>query len=383
MLLKTQKIKPPAGVVIRYNSKGEATSFQLTFTYKGILCREKAPFIPNKQGLKSAGFFLGQIKNEIAHNTFDYAKHFPKSNKVKLFTTTPNDARVVEYMDLYIARGIDRGLEKSTITGYQKAKNGLKTLWDCKISELESIDVVKLIEKSTVSRKTLSNRISFLRCCLARAVIDKLIKSNPVQNIRIEEYLPKINNIDSRGAHKDVYPFTPQEKAKIIHKSSGTIRAIVSLVFNTGIRSSEWVALKKTDVCLKTKQISIFDAIVDGAVKGTKTKAGRRNIPISEDVCDLLALEMKKHDSEYLFLNSQQRVWNQDSFRKHRWKSLLDSCGVKYRYPYQMRHTFASKLISEGVNHWKISKLMGHSSPNTLYQHYGNFIDEYEREHHA
>ncbi|WP_394185159.1 tyrosine-type recombinase/integrase [Pseudoalteromonas tetraodonis] len=381
MLLKTQKIKPPAGVVIRYNSKGEATSFQLTFTYKGILCREKAPFIPNKQGLKSAGFFLGQIKNEIAHNTFDYAKHFPKSNKVKLFTTTPNDARVVEYMDLYIARGIDRGLEKSTITGYQKAKNGLKTLWDCKISELESIDVVKLIEKSTVSRKTLSNRISFLRCCLARAVIDKLIKSNPVQNIRIEEYLPKINNIDSRGAHKDVYPFTPQEKAKIIHKSSGTIRAIVSLVFNTGIRSSEWVALKKTDVCLKTKQISIFDAIVDGAVKGTKTKAGRRNIPISEDVCDLLALEMKKHDSEYLFLNSQQRVWNQDSFRKHRWKSLLGSCGVKYRYPYQMRHTFASKLISEGVNHWKISKLMGHSSPNTLYQHYGNFIDEYEREH--
>ena len=383
MLLKTQKIKPPSGVVIRYNSKGEATSFQITFTYKGVLSREKVPFIPNKQGLKSAGFFLGQIKNEIAHDTFDYAKHFPKSNKVKLFTTTPNDAKVVEYMDLYIERGIVRGLEKSTITGYKKAKNGLKPLWDCKISKLESIDVVKLIEKSTVSRKTLSNRISFLRCCLARAVIDKLIKSNPVQNIRIEEYLPKINNIDSRGAHKDVYPFTPQEKAKIIHKSSGTIRAIVSLVFNTGIRSSEWVALKRTDVCLKTKQISIFGAIVNGAVKGTKTKAGRRNIPISEDVCDLLAIEMKKHDSEYLFLNSQQRVWNQDSFRKHRWRSLLDSCGVKYRYPYQMRHTFASQLISEGVNHWKISKLMGHSSPNTLYQHYGNFIDEYEREHNA
>ncbi|CAI87166.1 Arm DNA-binding domain-containing protein [Pseudoalteromonas translucida] len=383
MLLKTQKIKPPPGVVIRYNSKGEATSFQLTFTYKSVLCREKVPFIPNKQGLKSAGFFLGQIKNEIAHDTFDYAKHFPKSNKVKLFTTTPNDAKVLDYMNLYIERGIERGLEKSTIAGYKKAKNGLKPLWDCNISEVESIDVVKLIEKSTVSRKTLSNRISFLRCCLARAVIDKLIKSNPVQNIRIGEYLPKINNIDSRGAHKDVYPFTPLEKAKIINGSSGTTRAIVSLVFNTGIRSSEWVALKKADVCLKTKQVSIYEAIVDGIVKATKTKAGRRKIPISEDVCDLLAIEMKKHDSEYLFLNSQQRVWDQDSFRKNRWIKLLDSCGVKYRYPYQMRHTFASQLISEGVNHWKVSKLMGHSSPNTLYQHYGSFIDEYEREHNA
>ena len=383
MLLKTQKIKPPAGVVIRYNSKGEATSFQLTFTYKSILCREKVPFIPNKQGLKSAGFFLGQIKNEIAHDTFDYAKHFPKSNKVKLFTTTPNDAKVVEYMDLYIERGIVRGLEKSTITGYKKAKNGLKALWDCNVSELESIDVVNLIETSTVSRKTLSNRISLLRCCLDRAVIDKLIKSNPVKNIRIGEYLPKINNIDLRGAHKNVIPFTPQEKARIINGSSGTIRAIVSLVFNTGIRSSEWVALKKADVCLKTKQVSIYEAIVDGIVKVTKTKAGRRKIPISEDVCDLLAIEMKKHNSEYLFLNSRQRVWNQDSFRKNRWIKLLDSCGVQYRYPYQMRHTFASQLISEGANHWKVSKLMGHSSPNTLYQHYGNFIDEYEREHNA
>ena len=383
MLLKTQKIKPPAGVVIRYNSKGEATSFQLNFTYKGILCREKVPFIPNKQGLKSAGFFLGQIKNEIAHDTFDYAKHFPKSNKVKLFTTTPNDAKVVEYMDLYIERGIVRGLEKSTITGYKKAKNGLKTLWERKVSDLESIDVVNLIETSTLSRKTLSNRISFLRCCIDRAVIDKLIKSNPVQNIRIGEYLPKLNKINSRGVHEDVIPFTPQEKAKIISASSGTIRAIVSLVFNTGIRSSEWVALKKVDVCLKTKRVTIFDAIVEGGTKETKTKAGRRNVPISEDVCDLLAIEMKKHDSEYLFLNSWQRVWNQDSFRKDRWKKLLDSCGVKYRYPYQMRHTFASKLVSEGVNHWKISKLLGHRSPNTLYQHYGNFIDEYEREHNA
>ncbi len=37
-------------------------------------------------------------------------------------------------------------------------------------------------------------------------------------------------------------------------------------------------------------------------------------------------------------------------------------------------------MISEGENLWKISKLMGHSSPQQLYQHYGNYIKDYDEQ---
>ena len=57
----------------------------------------------------------------------------------------------------------------------------------------------------------------------------------------------------------------------------------------------------------------------------------------------------------------------------------MEKAKVRYRYPYQLRHTFATRLISEGVNLWKISKLMGHSSPQQLFEHYGNYIEEYEK----
>ncbi len=88
---------------------------------------------------------------------------------------------------------------------------------------------------------------------------------------------------------------------------------------------------------------------------------------------------MDKHDSDYVFINSKGEHWNQDSFRKHQWSKVLEKAEVKYRYPYQLRHTFATRNISEGINLWKLTKLMGHKSPQQLYQHYGNFIDAYEK----
>ena len=369
----------PKGVSCRFNKNGVATSIQITFTYKGILCREKVNFVPDSKGVRAAANLLGEIKNQIAMNSFFYADYFPKSSKLKIFSNTTSYATVEDYLNLYIDKAIERGLANSTITGYEKAKNGLRDLWKIPVPELETLNIVNLIENSTLSRKTLSNRPSLLSSSLNRAIVDKMIKVNPASGIRIQEYLTNKSKINARNIHEDVIPFTPAETRQLIRTADDTVKAIVALLFDTGIRSSEWVALKKVDVCLISKTISIFEAIVEGKTKATKTKSGRRKIPISQEVCDLLKREMAKTGSEYVFLNSQGNVWNQDSFRKHIWKKLLSTAGVKYRYPYQTRHTFATRLISEGMNLWKIAKLMGHTSHNMLYTHYGNYIDAYEK----
>ncbi len=185
--------------------------------------------------------------------------------------------------------------------------------------------------------------------------------------------------LDARKRHLDVAPFTATEIEKIINAAEGTEKAIISLCNSTGIRSSEWIALEKQDVSLETLEIYIYEAIVYGHRKMTKTLAGQRVIPISKEVADLLSVEMNSHDSDYVFVNSQGNPWNADSFRKHQWKSIVEKAGVRYRYPYQLRHTFATRLISEGRNLWSIAKLMGHKSPQLLNEHYGNYIEEYER----
>ena len=119
--------------------------------------------------------------------------------------------------------------------------------------------------------------------------------------------------------------------------------------------------------------------MVEKQIKGTKTTSGTRSIPISQEVAELLEEEMSRHDSDYVFLNSLGEHWNQDSFRKHKWPKILEKAKVKYRYPYQLRHTFATRNISKGMNLWELAKLMGHKSPQQLYQHYGKYIDAYAK----
>lgn len=376
---KAEQFKTARGVSIRFNSNGFASSIQLTFTYKGVLCREPVGFTINQQGLNSAKNRLGEIKNKITCGTFFYADYFPKSKKLTQFGGATTGATVKVYLDKYIDKATERGLSPSTITGYKKSRSGLKSLWGTPVAELEQLTFVNLVENATVSAKTLSNRLSVLRSALDLAVIDKLIRVNPLSGFKIASHVEVENKLDTRKKHKDVRPFTPNEMTKIIDAATGTEKVIIAFWNETGLRSSEWVALKKEDVCLLTLEITVYEAIVEGQTKGPKTNSGNRTIPISNELADLLEEEMSQHDSDYLFLNSKGKPWNQDSFRKHQWTAILKEAGVKYRYPYQLRHTFAARNISEGMNLWKLTQLMGHKSPQQLYQHYGNYIDAYEK----
>lgn len=263
--------------------------------------------------------------------------------------------------------------------GYRKDCNGLKPLWDIPVADLERLTVVNFVKQASVSAKTLRNRLSVLRSALDAAITDKVIRLNPLAGFKINKHMKVQSKVSNRKKHEDVSPFSPREIADIISVTSGTEKAIVSFWNDTGVRPSELIALKKEDVCLVTLEVTIYDAIVHGHTKGPKTAAGQRVIPISQEVAVLLEAEMDSHESDYVFLNSRARPWNADSFRKHQWKTIMEKAKVRYRYPYQLRHTFATRLISEGVNLWKISKLMGHSSPQQLFEHYGNYIEEYEK----
>ncbi len=74
----------PRGVTIRQHKTG--STLVVTFTYKGVLCREPLSKMEvNARGVKYAERLLGEIKNQIISGTFEYAKYFPTSQKLELF----------------------------------------------------------------------------------------------------------------------------------------------------------------------------------------------------------------------------------------------------------------------------------------------------------
>ena len=56
------------------------------------------------------------------------------------------------------------------------------------------------------------------------------------------------------------------------------------------------------------------------------------------------------------------------------WEPLLKRAGVRYRNPYQMRHTFASTLLTAGANPFWIATQLGHVDGEMVFKIYGRWI---------
>lgn len=130
------------------------------------------------------------------------------------------------------------------------------------------------------------------------------------------------------------------------------------------------------------KTAHVQAASVVGVLKGTKTKAGTRKVELNSEA--LAALQAQKQftfmKSEFIFSDPKTgEPWaNADAIRKKAWVPTLKKAGVRYRNPYQTRHTFATRHISQGVNLFWLAGQMGHKGPEMLFRNYGKYLAEYD-----
>ncbi len=61
------------------------------------------------------------------------------------------------------------------------------------------------------------------------------------------------------------------------------------------------------------------------------------------------------------------------------WQRAHQGTSIKYRNPYQLRHTFASQLLSQGENPAYIAKLLGHKTVEMVQRTYGRWVSEGEK----
>ena len=82
----------------------------------------------------------------------------------------------------------------------------------------------------------------------------------------------------------------------------------------------------------------------------------------------------------YVFLDGKQQPVNQELFRMKAWEPVLKRLGVRYRPPYQMRHTFATLAISVGENINWVARMLGHQSPVVTLEKYNRYVPNLTRE---
>ncbi len=75
-----------------------------------------------------------------------------------------------------------------------------------------------------------------------------------------------------------------------------------------------------------------------------------------------------------MFLNKHNQPHDKHVDRE--WRVALKKAGVRHRPGYQLRHTFASMCLQNGLQPTWVAKTLGHTTPQVTYKHYARYIDD-------
>ncbi|MCE5274788.1 MAG: site-specific tyrosine recombinase/integron integrase [Syntrophaceae bacterium] len=158
-------------------------------------------------------------------------------------------------------------------------------------------------------------------------------------------------------------------------------RAILELLYSTGIRVGEAEAMQCADVDTASGFIRVTG-------KGNK----QRTVPVGRRALDAITCYLKGRGiedpiycSEPLFLNSRATVMRSRSIRRvvHQWS--LAASVAKQVSPHVIRHTFASHMLDAGADLRSIQEMLGHASLSTTqrYTHLtvDKLMDVYDKAH--
>lgn len=154
----------------------------------------------------------------------------------------------------------------------------------------------------------------------------------------------------------------------------------VALASLCGLRAGEILGLQIESVDLQRRVLMIRHNLTTyRELKGPKTAAGNRDVPIPEPVANLLTHWTEKHfrenDGGYFFSTSGGRPFCYFALHES-WKRLLKREDMPRRHFHALRHFYASWLLRHGMPVADVSKMIGHSSHQMTLQVYTHALME-------
>lgn len=172
------------------------------------------------------------------------------------------------------------------------------------------------------------------------------------------------------GSEKEVHALSDEQVEQLlfyledVNKISIRNKLIVYLLLYTGIRVSELVGIKLSNIDVLTSVLTVVG-------KGGK----HREIGLRADVLQLVREYRKKDrsesvysDSPYLFLSQRAEKMHRDAVRN--WLVKVSKDIGFHLHPHLFRHTFCTRLLKKGVDLTTVSKLAGHSTVNMTAKFY-------------
>lgn len=302
---------------------------------------------------------------------------------------------VNKLVDRYLAT--KTGVKYNTQMNYNFVKNILKThpFGDIKISRVKTSDaklfLIKLQQEDGRGYSSVKTIRGVLRPAFQMAVDDDVLNKNPF-GFQLAGVV--VNDSVTREA---ITKEQMNKFLKFIHDDNVYCKyyEVIYILFHTGMRISEFCGLTISDIDLENNIVNIDHQLqrtsdMKYILDTTKTDAGTRKLPITQDVADCFRAiledrkkpkyeKMIKGHTGFLFLdkNGNPEVamhW------QHRLNHMVKRYNDIYRVqmpnitPHVCRHTYCSNMAKSGMNPKTLQYLMGHSDISVTmntYTHWG------------
>lgn len=249
------------------------------------------------------------------------------------------------------------------------------------LNELKSLNIQqyyqRLKNKKAVhsNKKISSKRIKSIHKLLHLFFVycekEGYIIKNPCNNVTLpkDEFTP--TEIIKKKKLFDY--FTEEEIQTIIKAFDGSsYKDIVIFAIATGMRQGEILGLQWDDLDFENKEIHIIHNLTNAAqfdekrkrtyelkITTPKSKNSIRTIPMNDTVYNMLI--NKKHTNTMVFPSKNNTYINNKNLLKV-WQRKIKDSKLRYRTFHDLRHTFATMMLSKGCDLITLKELMGHSS---------------------
>lgn len=183
--------------------------------------------------------------------------------------------------------------------------------------------------------------------------------SNPVEGAE------KLPQPEGEGRVIESNVLTPAELQSVLEHAVDPYRLPIWFAIDTGARQAEILGLKWGDVNWQTGEVHIRRSWRRGAFYEPKTKAGKRVVEVSTALLRELKawrLRCPKGEHELVFPTTSGKPMQGAELLRGGFKPALRRAGLREVRFHDLRHSWASNALAEGVDLATVSALLGHAS---------------------
>jgi integrase len=304
----------------------------------------------------------------------------------------PASINLNEYLDKWLLESAKPRLREATFENYRYLSSLYirEKLGSRKLSDIKPFDVQKLYNQLTekgLSARTVRYVHAILTSAFSQAVKWQMLVVNPCNVVT----LPRLKKTEMKA-------FSPEEARRFLEAAKDDKQGLVfAFALASGMRPEEYLALQWKDICFEKNTATVQRTLIWRKGGGwyfsePKTAKSRRTLPMPKN----FFVELKRHKrlqaeqmlklgqsyerNNFVFATDEGKPIYLRNLRKRNFAKILEKADLTGFRLYDLRHSTATLLLSEGINPKIVSERLGHASIVLTLDTYSHVLPDMQKE---